>query len=191
MVDQLADQLADQPVVFLEHDVDHPGGNRLDRWWAGWAVGGSVYLPLVMVDSGDQCRSGSIDFAWVYGRMVESAMARPAQARLEVERERDGNAFRFSVEVTNLSGVTLGSANDATLTAIVYEERQVGETGRWVRAAGSTPIAGLAPGATRSYTLQVNVPSSADWSRLHTVVLAEYRPASATGPYDMLQAAHQ
>ena len=51
MVDQLAEEYAGDPVVFIEYDVDNPPGNRVSRWWAAWGSGGSVYLPLIMVDS--------------------------------------------------------------------------------------------------------------------------------------------
>ena len=41
---------AGSPVVFLEHDVDRPQGNRLDRWRAAYGSSATVYLPLVMAD---------------------------------------------------------------------------------------------------------------------------------------------
>jgi hypothetical protein len=72
--------------------------------------------------------------------------------------------------------------------AIVYEETHVADTDRFVRAVVSTAITSLAPGDTATFTLEVSLPG-ANWSRLHSVVLADYRPAGATGPYDMLQAA--
>ena len=191
VVDLLADQMADQPVLFLEHDVDNPTGGRLDRWWAAWGVGGSVSLPLVMVDSGNQFQTGSLDFANVYRSMVEGAMDRPALAHLQVGRERVANTFRFNVQLTNLSSVTLDQSNRATLTAIVYEERRVADTNRFVRAATAQPVASLAPGATGSFTLEVALAAGVDWNKLHSVVIADYRPVGAGGAYDTLQAARQ
>ena len=82
--------------------------------------------------------------------MVEDALTRPPQARIEVERQRVGDGFLFAVRLTNLSGVTLGADNAARLHAIVYEEAHVADTDRFVRAAGSVAIAALAPGETGS-----------------------------------------
>jgi hypothetical protein len=189
VVDQLAIEHADQPVVFLEYDVDNPPGDRRDLWRAAYGIG-SVTLPLVMVDSGHQISNGFEAFATVYRAMVESSLARPPLARLVVERERIGDTFSFEVRLTNLGEVTLSSSNHARLHAIVYEEAHIADTGRYVRAVASTAITSLAPGATATFTLEVSLPG-ASWNRLRSVVLADYRPAGTTGPYDMLQASHQ
>ncbi|PWB68893.1 MAG: hypothetical protein C3F15_15790 [Holophagae bacterium] len=191
MVDQLAEEYADDPVVFIEYDVDNPAGNRVSRWWAAWGSGGSVYLPLIMVDSGNQISNGSVAFAQRYRAMVDAALQRPAAARLEVNRERVGNSFRFDIALTNLSGVTLSSANSATLHVIVYEEAHVGDTDRWVRAATAQSISNLAPGGTGAFTAEIAPQGVVDWDKVHSVVIADYRPGGATGAYDMLQAVHQ
>ena len=190
MVDRLAEEYSDAPVVFLELNVDDPPGDRISRWWAAWGSGGSVYLPLIQVDSGHQISNGYVSFYTRYRAMVEAALQRPPLARLEVDRERVGDAFRFQVTLTNLSDATLGTANGAALHAIVYEETRVADTGRWVRAAAARPITSLAPGESRSYTLEVPL-TGVNWDRLHSVVLADYRPDGAGGPFDMLQASHQ
>jgi hypothetical protein len=190
VVDQLAEEYADAPVVFLEYDVDDPPGDRISRWWAAWGSGGSVYLPLIQVDSGNQISNGSVSFYQTYRAMVETSIERPPRARLEVERERIGDSFRFTVALTNLSDVTLGQANDATLHAIVYEETHVADTDRFVRGATEQPVASLQPGATASFTLELPL-VGVDWSKLHSVVLADYRPGGSTGAYDTLQASHE
>jgi hypothetical protein len=191
VVDQLALDYADQPVVFLEHSVDYPQGDRYSRWWAAYGGGGSVVLPLVMVDSGFRYSNGNEDFYDRYQAMVEDALERPAQAELEVQRERVGNAFRFTVAVTNLSGETLGTANAATVHAIVWEDAHVGDTDRWVRGADFIAISSLEPGATGSFSLEVEPQAVSDWNQVHSVVLVDYRPSGTTGPWDMLNAVVQ
>jgi hypothetical protein len=190
VVDQLAEEYADDPVVFIEYDVDNPAGNRISRWWAAWGSGGSVYLPLIMVDSGNQISNGSVAFAQRYRAMVDAALQRPATARLEVDRERVGNSFHFEITLTNLSDVTLSAANNATLHVIVYEEAHESETDRWVRAATYRPISNLPQGDTASFTVEITPPGVVDWNNVHSIVLADYRPGG-TGAYDMLQASHQ
>lgn len=189
MVDQLADEFSDAPVFFLEYDVDDPAGDRISRWWAAWGSGGSVYLPLIQVDSGNQISNGYVSFYDEYRAMVETALERPALARLVVDRERVGDSFSFSIELTNRSDATLSSANGAALHAIVYEETHVADTDRWVRAASWIPIQNLPPGETGSFTIDVPL-AGVDWSKLHSVVLADYRPGGSSGAYDTLQAVH-
>jgi len=191
VVDQLAGEYADDPVVFIEYDVDNPAGNRVSRWWAAWGSGGSVYLPLIMVDSGNQISNGSVAFAQRYRSMVDAALQRPASARLEVSRERVGSSFHFDISLTNLSDVTLSSANSASLHVIVYEEAHVGDTDRWVRAATFRSISNLEPEATASFTVEIAPQGVVDWDKVHSVVIADYRPGGASGAYDTLQAAHE
>jgi hypothetical protein len=191
VVDQLAEEYAGDPVVFVEYDVDNPAGNRVSRWWAAWGSGGSVYLPLIMVDSGNQISNGSVAFLQRYRAMVDAALQRPAAARLEVSRELAGNSYRFDIALTNMSGVTLGPANNATLHVIVYEEAHVGDTDRWVRAATFRSISNLAPEATASFTVEIAPQGVVDWDKVHSVVIADYRPEGASGAYDTLQAAHE
>lgn len=181
--------MQDLPVVFLEHDVDHPLGNRYDRWWAAFQAG-SATLPLTMVDSGQQISSGYVDFARAYRQMVEQALARPPAARITVNRRRVGSAFTFEVELANLAAETLSTANDARLHVIVYEQTHVADTDRWVRAVRSISTGTIMPGDSKSFSVEIPL-SGVTWSKLHSVVLADYRPSDGNGSYDMLQAAHQ
>ncbi len=57
--------------MFIEQDVDAPLGGRLDRWFDAYATPGTVYLPLVMVDSGNQIDSGDT-LHQIYGDMTIS-----------------------------------------------------------------------------------------------------------------------
>jgi uncharacterized repeat protein (TIGR01451 family) len=200
VVDQLADEYAaaGEPVLFLEQNVDSSLGSRENRWWVAYGGGGTVYLPLNMVDSGQYISSGYLgDSAHdTYKSMVDAELARPAQAEIVAQAERVGNSFHFEGQLTNLSGVTLSSGNSATLHAIVYEEHTPLDpdvdhiTKRIVRAAVSSPISSLAHGATMSFVLDTaELSSVVDWDQVHTVVLADYRPGGSSGAYDMLQAA--
>jgi uncharacterized repeat protein (TIGR01451 family) len=198
VVDQLADEYAaaGQPVLFLEQNVDSPLGSRRDRWWAAHG-GGTVLLPLNMVDSGVYISNGYLgDSAHdTYKAMVDAELARPGQAEIVALAQRLGNSFHFEGQLTNLSGVTLSSGNSATVHAIVYEEHTPVDpnvdhiTERIVRAAVSSPISSLADGATTSFVLDTaELSSVVDWGKVHTVVLADYRPGGSSGAYDMLQA---
>ena len=184
----MAIDYAGQPVLFLEQSVDYPVGARYGRWWAAYTGGGSVTLPLVMVDSGHQISNGYVDFYNVYKGMVDVSLARPAQAEIQASSRRSGDTLHFEVQLTNLSGVTLDYGNGATIHALVYEDAPVGVTDHFVRAATSTAIPGLAHGETMTLTLQTDL-SGVDWDNIHSIVLADYRPGGSSGAYDTLQAA--
>lgn len=189
MVDQLAQEYANRPVIFLEQNVDATLGNRYGRWWAAYG-GGSVLLPLMMTESGHQLSNGSVDFASVYRNMIETELARAPLAELEAYSWRAGNTLRFSGRFTNRSGQSLStSANGFMLHGLVYEEARVIHTGRIVRAAPyeSNP-APLADGATVTFDITSPELTGVDWSKLHALVLGDYRPGGGNA-YDSLQAA--
>jgi hypothetical protein len=190
VIDGLAPEYTGEPVIFIEHDVDATEGHfaaRRQRWWDAYQIGGSVSLPLVMVDSGHQFSNG-VEEASVYRSMVDAALARPPQAEIEAFWSRVGDRVNFTLEVTNLSDVTLSSANRATVWALVYEDKHVVNTDRYVRAITSTAISTLDPGGVASYTLQTANLTGVDWSKLHYVALVDYRPDPSQRPYDTLQA---
>jgi hypothetical protein len=191
VVDQLAVEYADRLVLFLEDNVDTPLGRRRDRWWAGYGSGGSVYLPLVMASSGRRVSSGSVDFRTVYAGIVDGELLRPPQAEVEAFSARIGNVMRVYLRVVNLSPATLSAAaNAATAHAVVWEDRKVHVTSRTVRAAPFCEIsAPVAPGEAFAAVLDTPALSGVDWGRLHAAAFVDYRPAGATGAFDMLQAA--
>jgi len=186
VVEQIAQEYVDQPVLFLEYDVDNAPYSRKSRYYASDNEGS--ILPFVIVDSGNQASNGSVDFETVYTGMVDSAQIRPPQAEINAVWQRVGDKVKFFVDLTNSSDVSLSSDNSATIHAIVYEETKVQETGRFVRTAVSTSIQNHSPNVTKSYELETSDLMDVSWSRLHYVVLVDYRPAGLTGPYDMLQA---
>ncbi len=189
VVDQLANDYAGQPVVFIEYNVDDPPLVRYGRWWAAHGGGGSVSLPLSMVDSGYQFMSGyNANIYNDYKAMLDAALARPPQAEIQATWQRTGDHVTLDIQVTNLTTETLSTANAATLHAIVYEENHVQLTGRFGRAVVNTGITALAPNATAEFTLATADLTGVDWARLHYIVLVDYVPPGATA-YDMLQAA--
>ena len=187
MLQQLKGEYEQSNVVFIEQDVDEPIGNRLDRWFAGHGIPGTVYLPLVMVDSGETVRSGSEDYHSAYGAMVDEAMDRPASARMTATGTLSGSFMRFDVQLTNTTGNTLSAANGATLVALLWSEPVSSSAVPIVGASGSAAISTLEDGETGSYRFEVPI-GSIDPNRLRWVVLAEAQPPESTGAYDMLQA---
>jgi len=192
-VDALAAEYsnAGKQVLFLEQDVDLSKGKRQDRWWAAYASSATVYLPLVMVDSGHQISNGSqADFKAAYRKLVDAELPRPPQAEIEAFARQVGARMRIYARLKNTAGTTLSSAgNGATLHALVWEDARVGVTGRFVRAAPWTAISReVAPEG--EYTAMLETPDFAgvNWNSLHAVVLADYRPGTGTA-YDILQGA--
>ncbi len=188
VVDQLASEYANQPVLFLEHPADDASWWRSGRFWAAHNQSSGV-LPFMMVDSGHQISSGYLDFHTVYKSMIDQSLARPANAKIEAYWSREGDKVRFNVQVTNLTNTTLTPGNGATVHGLVYENEKVALTGRYVRAVGAIYIDSLAPNATATYIVDIPELSGVDWDNLRYVVVVDYRPAEASRAYDTLQAA--
>jgi len=184
---QLKIDYLDEEVLIIEQNVDVPLGGRLDRWFDSYNTPGTVYLPLTMVDSGDEISHGDTFFAQIYGDMLDNSLERPAAARMAVQATRTGEILRFDVSLTNTSGETLSATNDATLTALLYQEPATANAIPVVMAAGTSAITTLADGETGTYTFEVATaglnPGETRW-----VVIADYLPAGSTSAYDTLQA---
>ena len=174
-------------MLFLEQDVDDPVGNRRDRWFLGHGNPGTVYLPLVMVDSGHRVSSGEQNYRAIYALMVDAALRRPATAIMTVDAEPAGGVMRFDVRLTNKSGDTLSASNQATLNALIWEEPNNASEVPIVSHAGSTTITTLADGSTGEYSLEVAV-SGLNANRIRWVVIADYQPIGDTNPFDTVQA---
>lgn len=188
-VEQLAQEYTGQPVVFLEYNADAAPNSRVSRFFASFG-GNEAYLPLAMVDNGENIFNGYIpSIKTVYQDMVDYALQRPPKADLSATWTREGNKVRFSVHLTNQSGTTLSSSNGATIHGIVYETNKIQYTQRFVRSAISIPTCTLANNATADYALLTSDLVGVDWSKLHTMALADYRPKPSGEKYDMLQAA--
>ncbi|NWG20513.1 MAG: hypothetical protein HXY39_09305 [Chloroflexi bacterium] len=192
VLDQLATEYAAQPVVILEYDVDNAPSDRYNRWWIAHGYSGVVSLPMAMVGSGRLFADGAVwrDFAGAYRQMINDELSRPPQAALSGAAERIGDQLRFTVSVTNLSNVTLSWDNAATVHVLVYEERQIALTGRYVRAAPVRTLQQpLAPGASTTVVLETEPLTGVQWDALRFVALIDYRPGGTSGAYEQLQAA--
>ncbi len=188
-VDALALQYQGR-AVFIEQNVDAPVGNRLSRFWAAF-TGGTAYLPLVILDSGHRMITGDVGSSTpLYQSLVESELARPPQAEIEAYARQVGTRMRVYARLRNTSAATLSAgSNQAALHALVYEDRHVGVTAHFMRAAPWLDIESqLAPGGVLTATLDTDALSNVTWNALHTVVVADYTPAPGS-PFDMLQAA--
>ena len=193
VVEQLNTEYAGQ-VIFIEDNVDTPVGGRDAYWWAAFG-GGSVYLPLSMVDSGHAIQSGydSLTTYQDYKAMIDAALARPALARVEgIDSTRLGDHLEFELRVTNLGTAAIPAS--AEVHVLVYEAHSAvaGEhiTGRILRAHTSQTLnSELAPGASATFNLQTgDLSNITDWEQVHAVALVDVLP-SGSQAYDMLQAA--
>ena len=177
-------------MLFLEQAVDATLGLRYGRWWAAYGAGGSVTLPIVMVDSGHQISSGYVSFTSVYKSLIDAELPRPAGADLWATGARVGNHVRVTVRFRNQTGATLSSGNGATVHVLAYEDSDAGVTNTMVRAAASTSVSpAVGPGASVVFTLDTADFDPADWSKVHAVALLDYRPVAGQAAYDMAQAA--
>jgi uncharacterized protein YkwD len=176
--------------VLLEQNASQPVGARYDRWWAAYGTGGAVTLPLVMTDSGHQNSNGPVDYYSVYKSHLDAELARAPGAELTARAWRVGARYRVSLQLGNCSGVTLSAANGATIHAIVYEDVQVGVTSHAVLDAVSANVqSAIADGDSGTFALETRDLAPRDWTKVHVLVLADYRPGGEIGAYDTLQAA--
>lgn len=189
VIDRLAEEMADRPVVFLEMNYHAQVGNRVSRWWFAYP-GGTPFLPLVMVGSGREIDDGLFDFERVFRGMVEREMALPPQASLRAWWVRQGNRMRVYTRLTNRLTVPLSSTQQASVHALVWEDKHVGTTDRIIRDAPYADITpALAAGATRDLpSLVTRELSGVNWSTMHAAVLVEWRPPGEEA-FDQLQAA--
>ncbi|HSN53273.1 MAG TPA: hypothetical protein VLT32_01320 [Candidatus Sulfomarinibacteraceae bacterium] len=187
MLRDLRNEYAGDNVVIVEQDVDAPLGGRLDRWLEANTNPGTIYLPLVMTDSGHDISNGSEDFDAVYRQMIDRALNRSATASMTVQAERSGSVVRFDVRLTNRSGSTLSAANDATVTALLWEAPLDPNAVPVVTIGRTAAIPTLADGATGDLSLEVVV-GGLDQGRTRWVVIADYQPTGSSNPYDTLQA---
>lgn len=181
------DEYRNESVLFIEQNVDAPVGRRLDRWFAGYGQSGDVELPLVMVDSGNEVSNGDEDFDTVYRSMVDDSQVRPTKAQMVASSEQEENLLIIDVRLTNTSGVSLSSANDATLTALVWESTANPATVPIVRRVRTAGLPTMHHGDTRNFTLEVPV-TNLNPNQIRWVVIADYQPDEDSDAYDTLQA---
>jgi hypothetical protein len=181
-------QSADKRAFFLEHDVDNNAHRRKNRFWTAKGGGGSATTPLIVVDSGYKFTEGSHnDFKKKYKEMVDAALARPPQARLDAYYTREGSKAKLWAKITNLSGSTIGYDSHLTLWVLVYEDKNVIHMARFVRGEGQLSIEDdIADGASAEFEVLSNDIRGANWDKVHVLALLDHRPRSS-GPYEALQ----
>lgn len=189
----LETELADQPVVFIEQNVDVQIGNRQSRWWSAYTGAiSSVYLPLIMLDSGHTISMGPLeDFGASFKAMIAAESVRPAEAEIVAYTRRVGDRLRVYAWIKNGSRETLNTAtNGATVNAIIYEDAKLVETSHATRAVASVPITpALGVGREATFTLTSGELVNVNWDALHAVIAVDYRPRAGKA-YDMVQAAY-
>jgi len=148
---------------------------------------------MVMVDSGHDYSYGYENFMTNYSAMVDTSLARPPLAQITADVSRVDNHVHVEADVTNKSGVTLGSSNSATVWVIVYEVFDApgaeSLTSRYVRTTARQAITtNLADNATASFNLDTPDLSGVVWDNLHVVILVDHLPTGSTEQFDTLQA---
>lgn len=142
-------------------------------------------LPMIMTDSGMLISSGYLDFHDVYRDMVDTTLARPAEADVQATWWRSGDKIEIIVQLKNLRAAALDQAN---VVAIVYEENRIKVTNRFGRVEVVRNVTDLLPNQDRMVSLTSDALTGVAWDKLRVIVLLEYyRPD--LGHYDMLQAA--
>lgn len=174
-------------MIFVEQNVDAPLADRVDRWFDGYGLPGTVYLPLAMTDSGHEVNSGSVDYNEVYSQMVDASLERAPGAQMTATGTRSGDLLELAVQITNMSGATLSATNNATLTALVYRESTDPSSVPVIIRAATAPITTLMDGGTGEYILEVVV-AGIDPDLTRWVVIADYRPDPSSSAFDTLQA---
>ncbi len=177
--------------VLLEYDYDtFSQSKRIARFWAAQD---SAVLPLVMVGSGNWTTSGARTTT-IYRNMVEHELARPAAAAVSAYSRQVGDALRVYVRAQYTGDEDLTAADDPTLWLIVWENRSIGITRTWVRAAGSKALPpGFARGAVVGMVLDTPPSVGLDWGTVQSLALVERgvgeTEVSGLRRYDALQAA--
>jgi hypothetical protein len=186
VVDQLANQYRNKNAVFVEYDVDDSANYRKNMFFA--ASSGNI-LPLVVIDSGRETSYGSKNFQTEYKRLVDDALEIPPALAIYAYQEESGSKrLRVYGSITNTSEETYGYDNDASVHIIVYEDRKVIHTQRFVRVAKQYYIdQDLEPGGTVEFDEEIAVTGASNLDKVHAIVLVDYRPGG-TGPFLSLQA---
>jgi hypothetical protein len=177
-------------VLFLDHDVDDTGDGRRRIWWtAKQAEDPSVQnatTPLIMADSGRTLTDGrGQPFEQVYRGLVDEALTEPPLVKINATFERDPDVNRVWVRgtITNISDMTIGYDNTATLWYLAYVEEQVHYVDWFVFRTKFQAIEDdLAPGATMPIEMAL-VLKEEYIDQAKVVVMLDYKPADQNGKY--------
>jgi hypothetical protein len=179
-----------KPVYFVEHNTDRAPDNRKNRFFAAWPGGGTLYLPLQVCNSGypDLIASGRVDFERVYRSMVDRALSRTPQAKIDAYFQVANRNVEVQATVKNLSQGAFSGANNATIHAMIVEKRKIIHAGRYVHMHADQLITEeLAPGESRDFTFtfrNINL----NWSRSYVLVLVDFQPPGSRA-FEVAQAA--
>lgn len=201
MINQLAEEYSNQPVVFLDYHYDLALEDGLPtyfppeaRWNVIQASEAGLGLTWAVVDSGRLHHRGAEntdDAVTAYRDMLDDALAKPAEAEISATWWREGNSVNIIATVTNQSTVTLSLDNNAGVHAIVkepYAEYPTHTTLHPGLNSGMAQIPNLAPGETGTFHISIPDIYPQDWQNLEFIVLVDYQTAPGA-KYDQLQAA--
>lgn len=201
MIDQIAQEYANQPVIVLDYhfsiDVPplfNPPQARWDVIQASVPPGTPLGLTWTVVDSGRLYHRGASTYDEAYDNytaMIDDALTQPAAAEIHTFWWRDGSTVKVTATVTNNSTVTLSTDNNAGVYGIVKEtgmRYETHTTSHPALNAAKTAISGLEPGQTATFTIDVPDINPTDWNKIEVIVLVDYQTAT-DAPYEQLQAA--
>ena len=197
MINQFAEDYSDQPVVFIDYRysmADPPEYPTPEfRWEIIRATEEGLGLTWAVVDSGRMYNRGAEtteDAVEAFTEMLESALARPAEAEIHALWERVGDSVNVIVTVKNTSTITLSLANNAAVHAIVKEPNTVRPNHTTINPgldSGRAIIESLAPGETGTVSITVPNLDPINWDNVQVVVLVDYQVEPGSH-YDQLQA---
>lgn len=200
MINQLAEEYADESVVFLDYHYDMALDDGIPtyfppeaRWHVIQASEEGLGLTWAVVDSGRLHHRGAEETSVAYDtytEMIDDALALPARAALKASWWRSGNSVIVVATVTNNSEITLSPENNAGVHAIVKEPYAVYDTHTTIHPGlngAMAQIPDLAPGETGTYLIVVPDIYPMDWEVLELIVLVDYQTAPGL-KYDQLQA---
>jgi len=202
VINQLAQEYANQPVVVVDYHLDilqdpplfEPPQARWDVIQASVPPGTDLALTWTVVDSGRLYHRGAETTEEAYNAytvMIDDALAQPATAEITAHWWLDGSTVKIRAVVTNNSTVTLSAENNAGVYGIVKENGVLYETHTTEHPglnAAKTSIAGLLPGQTDLFEIEVPDINPTDWDKVEVIVLVDYQTAPEAH-YEQLQAA--
>ena len=198
MIDQLAEEYSNQPVVVVDYhfsiDVPPLFDPPQARWEVIQATEEGLGLTWTVVDSGRLYHRGAetTEEAYTaYTTMIDDALAQPATAEITAYWWLDGSTVKIGAIVTNNSTVTLSTENNAGVYGIVKENGVRYETHTTEHPglnAAKTLITNLEPGQTDMFEIVVPDINPTDWDKVEVIVLVDYQTAPEAH-YEQLQAA--
>ena len=198
MIDQLAQEYSNQPVVVVDYhfsiDVPPLFDPPQARWEVIQATEEGLGLTWTVVDSGRLYHRGAEtpeEAYTAYTTMIDDALAQPATAEITAYWWLDGSTVKIGAIVTNNSTVTLSTENNAGVYGIVKENGVRYDTHTTEHPglnAAKTLITNLEPGQTDMFEIVVPDINPTDWDKVEVIVLVDYQTAPGAH-YEQLQAA--